>query len=246
LNLVGNLPPATSFVNTNTSLTPPNSIVLGYGYSLVNVTTLTSYILGTFRVPFSIEENTWYKIRTVLTGGQYLAVSISGTHVFNVSLGSYYVGGAVIPTRGSFGFGGWQDQSGTVRNVKVFDTANGTTIYSNPMEDSLSVIAEYGVHSNYAPICLDGPKRDRLAWLGDFYHTVSVIGASTTRYDLIKGTLSFFLSWQTPTGLLPYAIPISYSPSVAYTAFADTAGGALFGYEIWGVLLADYQILGLL
>ncbi|KAH9215467.1 glycoside hydrolase family 78 protein [Leptodontidium sp. 2 PMI_412] len=246
LNLVGSLPPATSFVNTNTSLTPANSVVLGYGYSLVNVTTLTSYILDTFQIPFSIEENTWYKIRTVLTGGQYLAVSISGTRVFNVSLGSYHTGSTAVPTRGSFGFGGWQDQSGTIRNVTVFDTTNGTIIYNNPMKDSRSVIAEYGVHSNYAPICLDGPKRDRLAWLGDFYHTVNVIGASTARHDLIKGTLSFFLSWQTPTGLLPYAIPISYSPSVAYSAFANGAGGQLFGYEIWGVLLADYQILGLL
>jgi hypothetical protein len=151
-----------------------------------------------------------------------------------------------MPTRGSFGFGGWQDQWGTIRNVTVTDTTNGTIIYYNPMTDSSSVIEEYGVHSNYAPICLDGPKRDRLAWLGDFYHTVRVIGASTARHDLIKGTLSYFLSWQTPAGLLPYAIPISYSPSVAYSAFANGAGGQLFGYEIWGVILADYQILGLL
>ncbi|KAH6671125.1 glycoside hydrolase family 78 protein [Halenospora varia] len=246
LNLIGSLPPATRFVNTNTSLTPPNSIVLGYGYSIVNVTTLTSYHLDTFETPFSIQENTWYKIRTVLTGSQYLAVSVSGTEVFNVSLASYYTGGGTIPTRGSFGFGGWQDQSGTIKNVTVFDTSNGTTIYSNSMTDSVSIIAEYGVHSNYAPICLDGPKRDRLAWLGDFYHTVRVIGASTTRYDFIRGTLSFFLGWQTPSGLLPYAIPISYSPSDAYSAFANGAGGQLFGYEVWGLILADYQILGLL
>ncbi|KAH8645996.1 glycoside hydrolase family 78 protein [Tricladium varicosporioides] len=246
LNLIGNLPPATRFVNTNTSLTPANSIVLGYGYSIVNVTTLTSYHLDTFEIPFSIQENAWYKIQTVLTGGQHLAVSISGTQVFNISLASYYIGGSTIPTRGSFGFGGWQDQSGTIRNVIVFDTNNGTIIYSNSMTDSVSVIAEYGVHSNYAPICLDGPKRDRLAWLGDFYHTVRVIGASTTRYDFIRGTLSFFLDWQTPSGLLPYAIPISYSPSEAYSAFANGAGGQLFGYEVWGLILADYQILGLL
>ncbi|OBT71078.1 hypothetical protein VF21_09863 [Pseudogymnoascus sp. 05NY08] len=153
--------------------------------------------------------------------------ALSGAQVFNVSLGSYYTGGAAIPTRGSFGFGGWQDQWGTVRNVTVTDTTNGTTIYHKPMTDSPTVIAEYGVHSNDAFICLDGPKRDRLAWLGDFYHTVRVIGASTARHDLIKGTLS-------------------YSPSVAYNAFANGAGGQLFGYEIWGVILADYQILGLL
>ncbi|KAJ4361236.1 hypothetical protein N0V95_002054 [Ascochyta clinopodiicola] len=116
LNLVGNLPANTTFVNTNTSLTPPNSVIIGYGYSFFNQTTLTSYVLDTFNVPFPIQEGTWYRIKTVLSKGEYIAVSIGGRQVFNVSTKSYFVGmspfpgvQASIPLRGSFGFGGWQD-----------------------------------------------------------------------------------------------------------------------------------------
>jgi hypothetical protein len=35
-----------------------NSILLAYGYSFVNQTTLPSYNLGTFDVPFTVKEST--------------------------------------------------------------------------------------------------------------------------------------------------------------------------------------------
>ncbi|RDW74895.1 hypothetical protein BP6252_06037 [Coleophoma cylindrospora] len=246
LNLVGELPPETRFVNTNTSLTPPNSILLGYGYSIVNQTTLNSYLLDTFQIPFPVQEKTWYRVTTVLTGGEYLAVSISGIQIFNATLSSFYIGGSAIPTRGSFGFGGWQDQSGTVKNVLVYDTLNSSTLYSNPMTDKAQVLAEYGVHQNYESVCLDGPKRDRLIWLGDLYHTSRIVGTSTSRLDLIKGTLNSLLSWQTPDGLFPYDAAMGYNSSLAYQAFTNGGGGARFGIEVYKVVLPDYQILGLL
>ncbi|KAH8588304.1 Six-hairpin glycosidase-like protein [Bisporella sp. PMI_857] len=248
LNLVGCLPNETTFVNTNTSLTPANSILLGYGYSFVNVTTLTSYYLDTFKTPLPIREKTWYKIKTVLSGGQHLAVSIDDTQVFNTSLKEYYVsypGYGLISTQGSFGFGGWQDQAGTIKNVVAYDSNNKTSLYSNSMTDASQVIAEYGVHENYASVCLDGPKRDRLVWLGDFYHTTRIIGASTSRFDIAKGTLNFLLDWQIPSGLLPYDPPIGYNSSVASAPFS-VGGGPLAGYEVASIILPDYQILGLL
>ena len=228
------------------SLTPPNSILLGYGYSIVNQTTLPSYLLDTFKVPFTVQEKAWYRIKTVLSRGAYIAVSISGTQIFNASLGSYYIGGSAIPTGGSFGFGGWQDQSGTVRNVSVYDTINNTRLYSNPLTNRSQVVAEYGVHGNYDSVCVDGPKRDRLVWLGDLYHTSRIVSASTSRYDLIKGTLAYVLSWQTPDGLLPYDAPMGYNSFLAYSAFALGGGGLLLGYDVYGIILPDYQILGLL
>ncbi|KAF2021682.1 glycoside hydrolase family 78 protein [Aaosphaeria arxii CBS 175.79] len=214
LNLVGNLPPETSFINTNTSLTPPNS--------------------------------TWHTIKTSLSNGQYIAVAIDETQIFNVSLKNYYVGGAAIPTNGSFGFGGLPDQSGYFRNVVVSDTVNKTVLYKNALTDPSKVIAEYGVHENYGSVCLDGPKRDRLIWLGDYYHTIRVIGASTSRYDLAKGTLELFLDWQSPSGLLPYNPYMSYDPSTAFDAFNRGGIGAVAGREVWSLILTDYQILGLL
>ncbi|RDW64620.1 hypothetical protein BP6252_10271 [Coleophoma cylindrospora] len=245
LNLVGNQPANTSFVNTNTSLTPPNSILLAYGYSFVNVTTLTSYMLDTFNVPQDIQENTWYTVKSVLSG-DYLAVSINNTQVFNVSLSSYYIGGTSIPTAGSFGFGGWQDQSGYIKDVSVYSTANGTALYQNSMTNSSVVLAEYGVHENFESICLDGAKRDRTVWLGDYYHTSRIIGASTSAYDIARGTLQFFLDWQLTDGVFPYDPPIGYDPSTASNAFATGGGGQLAGYEIYDIILPDYQILGMI
>lgn len=163
-----------------------------------------------------------------------------------MSLGGYYIGGSSIPTWGSFGFGGWQDQAGTFRNVVVYDSNNKTLLYSNSLTGAFQVIAEYGVHENYAPVCLDGGKRDRLLWLGDFYHTLRIIGASTSRFDIAKGAMNFLLDWQIPSGLLPYDAPIGYNSSVASTAFSVGGGGQLAGYEIAGIILPDYQILGLL
>ncbi len=225
---------------------------MSYGYSFVNVTTLTSWYLDTFDVPLTIEEKTWYRVKTVLDG-KHLAVFIKDTQVFNISLSSYYIGqsagsAGLIPSGGSFGFGGWQDQAGYIRNVVVSDTANGTELYNNPMTDDsdTGVAKEYGVFENLASLCLDGPKRDRLVWLGDFFHTSRIIAASTSRFDLAKGTLQYLLDWQTPTGLLPYDPPIGYDPLAASTAFAFGGGGLLQGVEVYGIILADYQILGLL
>ncbi|PMD47005.1 glycoside hydrolase family 78 protein [Hyaloscypha variabilis F] len=245
LNLVGDLPEDTTFVNTNKSLTPPNSVLFGFGYSLINVMTLTSYRLDNFQVPFSIKENTWYTFKTVLSGGAYLSVSINETLIFNISLANYFIGGSSIPTVGSFGFGGWQDQAATIRNVSVYDTANQTQLYRNSMTDPNIVLPEYGVHENYASVCMDGAKRDRLVWLGDLSHTTRVIAASTSRNDIIKSTLQYFLDWQTVDGFLPFAAPLGYDSSSASTAFAFGVGAAS-GVDLYGIVLADYQILGLL
>lgn len=227
------------------SLTPANSILLDYGYSFVNQTTLTSYHLDTFKIPFSVHEQTWYTLKTVLSSGQYLAVFVNGTKIFNTSLADYYIGGSSISTTGSFGFGGWQDQSSYVKNVVAYNTANRSILYTNSMTDANIVLPEYGVHENYASVCLDGAKRDRLVWLGDFYHTAKIVAASTSRFDLVKGTLQYFLDWQRPNGILPYDPPMGYDHSIADEAFSIDGGGALAGIELYGVSLPDYQILGL-
>lgn len=165
----------------------------------------------------------------------------------------YYVGNspylaepATIPFRGSFGFGGWQDQVGRFRNVVVYDRNNKSMLYQNPLVDGSQVTAEFGVHENYASVCLDGPKRDRLVWLGDFLHTVRIIGASTSRMDIARDTLQFLVDWQISSGLLPYAPPIGYNATVASDAFSIGGGGPLAGYEVASIILPDYQILGVI
>lgn len=245
LNLIGELPDNTTFVNTNTTLTPPNSLILSYGYSLVNVTTLPSYRLDVFNTPV-IKENTWYTVRTIIDTADNLAVYIDDVEIFNTSLSSYYVGGTPIQTAGTFGFGGWQDQIGYIKNVIVRDTFNQSLLYNNTMlTDTDLVLTEYGVHSNLQTTCLDGAKRDRLVWLGDFYHTSRIIPVTTSRNDHLKGTLNTFLDWQIEDGLLPFAPPIGYNASDAKKTFAF-GSGASADLEIYGVVLVDYQILGLI
>ncbi|KAJ0423195.1 hypothetical protein BJY00DRAFT_310324 [Aspergillus carlsbadensis] len=117
LNLAGNYPPETTFSNTNQTLFPPSTVSLSYGVSFVNQTTLSSYQLDRFPVPFEVQEGAWYRVSTKVRSG-YLSVSLNQAPVFNVSLASYTsITGSSIPSSGSFGFGAWQDQSAYVRNV---------------------------------------------------------------------------------------------------------------------------------
>ncbi|KAI1857197.1 uncharacterized protein JN550_013434 [Neoarthrinium moseri] len=232
LQLISDLPEGSTFANVNKTQTPANSVLLSYGYDFVNQTTLTSYYLDTFAVPFAVAEKTWHHVTTALSPGGRLSVSINGQVVVDISITDYWTPAPVSFT-GSFGFGAWQDQAAYVRNVSVSDTINGTVIYTNPMT-SVDVLAEYGTQTNLGSVCLDGPKRDRLVWLGDFYHTARIIGSSTSRFDLTKGTLEFFLRTQIANGEMNIAPPMGYDPSI-------TAPFTPFGS--YG--LSDYQLLGL-
>jgi hypothetical protein len=47
-------------------------------------------------------------------------------------------------------------------------------------ESTDDLLHEYGVHTNSESICLDGAKRDRMLWTGDFAHTVRSLGVVDT------------------------------------------------------------------
>lgn len=232
--LTGELPEATRFANTNTSLTPPNTVSLAFGVDFVNQTTLTTWILDVFEVPFAVKEDTWYHITASLSTSGYLAVSIDDTQIFNVSRTAYPL--ATGAFSGSFGFGAYQDQAAYFRNTSVYDTANGTLLYSNHLT-SEDVLTEYGTADLAESVCLDGPKRDRLVWLGDFYHTSRILAASTSRVDHSRGTLQFLLDSQIANGQLNISPNLGYD--VKAYAQAMAASATSFG-------LPDYQILGLL
>ncbi|KAH6646547.1 alpha-L-rhamnosidase [Truncatella angustata] len=233
LQLVSELPEDATFLNVNNSLTPANSILLSWGYDFVNQTTLTSYYLNTFTLRSAVAQGVWHSIKTVLSPDGRLSVTLNDEEVIDVSLSEYYTPSAISFT-GSFGFGAWQDQGAYIRNVEVTDSANGTTLYTNPMT-SADVLIEHGTQGNLGSVCLDGPKRDRLVWLGDFYHTARIIGASTSRHDLIKGTLDFFLETQIADGEVNICPAMGYDPSIT---LPFTIKGRSYG-------LSDYQMLGL-
>lgn len=54
--LTSELPKETRFVNTNTTLTRPNTIALAYSVDFVNQTTLTSWVLEVFELLFPVRE----------------------------------------------------------------------------------------------------------------------------------------------------------------------------------------------
>lgn len=239
-HLAGDYPSSSTYINVNRTLFPPSSIALAYGFSFVNQTTLTSYYLENFPAPFDIHEDAWHHISTTTSSG-YLAVSVNRTQIFNISLSQYYITSSLsptsisIPTTGSFGFGGWQDEAAYIRNVTA-TSQTGDIIYSNTMANESETLPEYGVHENYSPACLDGAKRDRLVWLGDFFHTSRIIGVSTSQSDFVKGTFSKILEFQLPSGQLPISPPMGYPTPYNPTIFSD---GPIY-------VLADYHILGLI
>lgn len=186
-------------------------------------------------MPFDVHEKEWYNITTILSDGDRISVQINGKKVFDVSLGDYYTGGSVSLS-GAIGFGAYQDQSAWVRNARLYDSANGTLLYRDNLRDE-GAPARYGNQANAATVCLDGPKRDRMVWLGDFYHTSRIIGASSSRFDWSRDTLSFLLDTQAPNGEVSYAGTMGYDPSTTIDAF--TEGGKYPALE-------DYQMLGFL
>ena len=183
-----------------------------------------------------MHEKEWHNITTILSDGDRISVHINGQQVFNVSLGDYYTGGSEVPLSGSYGFGAYQDHSAWVRNAKVYDSNNGTLLYKDSLRDH-SASAKYGNQANLATICLDGAKRDRLVWLGDFYHASRIIGASTSRFDWTRGTLSFLLDTQVQNGELSMSPSMGYDPSTTIDAFSE---------EGKYPALEDYQMLGFL
>ncbi|GMF12465.1 unnamed protein product [Phytophthora lilii] len=212
---------------------------------------MTSYILGQYNVPFSVKEHTWYpvEIRVNSTAGN-IVFSIDGQKVFDIVLTemgftdkqlSFY--GWASRGEGAIGFGGWQDQASFVRNVTVTSlTDSSEVLYSNPMTDESVVVPEFGGQTNTYGACLDGAKRDRYIWLGDFYHTTRIMGVANSKPEQIAGTWEFLLDFQASYGQLPGYVPISYqSPMPTPEVFLYDAGKPDAYYNF-----PDYVILGLI
>ena len=210
--LTSNYPSHNTFVNTNRTLLPPNTLIFGYPWSIVNQTTLTTGWDQYFDAGIDVLEDTWYTISTSITRNGY-NISINGRTVAFVPIdeaallaaGGYFGSGS--PFDGTFGFGPFQDQAALVTDVEVV-AANGTTIYENDMK-SESILAEYNIAPLDANVCLDGAKRDRLIWAGDFYHTGRVIASSTARFDYTLGTIERSFGWQLQAGPYKGFVPIS-------------------------------------
>ncbi|KAK5112254.1 hypothetical protein LTR62_004415 [Meristemomyces frigidus] len=190
--LTSDYPTDNTFVNTNRTLLPPNTLIFNFGWCAVN-------------------EEQWYNISTTLTASGY-NVTLDGKPIAFVPVAeaAYYAASQRLtsgsPTGGTFGFGPFQDEAAYVKDVLV-TAANGTTLYQNNMT-SEDVLIEYNVASLAKSVCMDGAKRDRLVWIGEFYHTTRIILASTRRIDYILGTIAFEFERQLSDGPFAGFVPI--------------------------------------
>lgn len=225
-------------LNTNRSLLTPNTLVFTYGTSLYAQETTVQGPIFHFPVNMTIHDNTWYNISTAMTADAYI-ISIDGQAAASVPIapiaelaagGSFFGSGS--PYVGAFGFGPYLDQAAYFKDVSV-KAQNGSTIY----EDSLTsedILGEYEQAPLDTSLCLDGGKRDRLVWIGDFYHTVDVVAASTAIWDHILGTIEFVYKTQLTEG--PSKGLVQISPFMGASPEYKTATGLYDG-------LTDYQDL---
>lgn len=209
--LTSKYPTGHTFVNTNRTLLPPNTLIFNPEWSLVNQTSLTVFENSYYPLNVSIDEDRWYHISTAIEEKGY-RVQLDGKDIVFVPLPSPSLAtmfSASDRYQGTWGFGGYQDHISYFKEVSV-TAKNGTDLYYNAMTAE-NTLAEYSVAPLEHSLCLDGAKRDRLVWIGDFYHTVRVVALSTARAEFILGTLDFVFGFQSQQGSYAGFVPISPS-----------------------------------
>jgi hypothetical protein len=235
-------------LNANSAAAPPNTLTAGYGFSIINFYLSSANPLH-YPNPFPIVENEWYRISTTITPTAY-NVSINGTQFASVPYTTFQpwvnqgFGGTNLITTGSWGFGPFMDQAAYVKDVEVIGQ-DGSTLYSNPLT-STDILAEYLVASNSKAVCLDGAKRDREIWIGDFAHTTKELAVSTGRYDFIESMIEFTFDGQFTTGPAAGLVPIQDSMGSApqYQSAYYPAQYGETDYQLFFLLtLGDYFAL---
>jgi hypothetical protein len=234
-----------ALLNTNRSLITPNTIIFTYGTSLYAQDSITNGPVYQYPINVTIEDDTWYNVSTAMTPETYV-VSIDDQVVLSIPIANFaelaaragYTGTG-SPYTGTFGFAPYQDQAAYFKDVVI--SQNGSFLYENPMT-SEDVLGEYAQLPLDTSLCLDGGKRDRLVWTGDFYHTVNVVAASTALWDHLLGTIDFVFKRQKAEapfkGLVPIS-PFMGSPP-EYGEVTGLYAGLLDYQDLFLAGIADY------
>ncbi|KAG8630089.1 hypothetical protein KVT40_001708 [Elsinoe batatas] len=230
----------TNLVNTNRTLLPANSLIYNYGWNIINQTTLAIPEPQVQSLNVSIEEGQWYNISASIEPTGYRVwlddqqIGFFSNQQAFAAVNPFF--GGATPYEGTWGFGPSLEQDAYFRDV-VITAANGSTLYENALtgEDTLK---EYSVTGNQNSVCMDGGKRDRLVWIGDFYHTARVVLATTVHADYFLGTIKqafdFVSSFPTTAGFAAMPSPLGADPEAK-----NALGPAQYA-------LTDYQDLFLI
>ena len=226
----------------------PNSIIAGYGFSIINQQLLPSAPAQNFDLPIALSDNEWYRITTSITSTGY-NISINGTHAAFVPSEPFrsYIHpgiGTSALTDGTFGFGPFLNQAAYYRDVEVI-AKDGSVIYTNSLTGD-DVYEEYGIAINPRAVCLDGSARDREIWIGDFVHTARMIAVSTGRYDYIESMIDFEFDWQLldgpGAGLVPMQAPMGVGKQYRAVLYPSQFGQTDYHF-FFLVTIGDYYTL---
>lgn len=188
-----------------TAVTPlaRNTLTVNFGFILINQQLLASSPVVNSSVSVPVHNDQWYHIKTAIDDTNY-TVSINGTVVATIAHSQFdswnnagWGSGSV--TQGSFGFGPWINQAAYFKNVRVTSTSSGKELYRNELT-STDILGEYRVSPNEYSVCLDGAKRDRVVWIGDYAHTSRIIASTTGRFDILKSMIDMQFTWQLGSG----------------------------------------------
>ncbi|QKX57645.1 uncharacterized protein TRUGW13939_04763 [Talaromyces rugulosus] len=236
------------YLSTNNTVIPTNSVIAGFGFSIVDFYLQSAPPLY-YANPIPISEDQWYRVSTTIGPSGY-NISVNGTQFAFVPYTTFQpylhsgFGSTNAITDGSWGFGPFMDQAAYFKDVEVV-AQNGTTLYTNPLT-STDVLSEYLVAPNAEAVCLDGPKRDREIWIGDFSHTAKELAVSTGRYDFIQSMIEFTFKRQLTSGSGAGLVPMQDSMGSA-AEFQSVYYPSQFGetdYHLFFLLtLGDYFAL---
>ena len=235
-----------ALLNTNRSLITPNTIIFTYGTSLYPQETITTGPVWQYPINITVKDDTWYTVSTAMTPDDYI-ISIDDHEVLSIPIANIAelaansgFSGTGSPFTGSFGFAPYQDQAAYYKDV-VVTSRNGSVLYENPMI-SEDILGEYAQLPLDTPLCLDGGKRDRLVWTGDFYHTVNVVASSTALWDHLLGTIKFMFRLQKKEAPFKDLLPISpfMGSPPEYGNVTGLFGGLLDYQDLFLAGVADF------
>lgn len=211
----------------------PNSLqqVIGTGPNSYTSLAATS-------LPFDLKPNTWHTVKTVVKG-TLVTTFVDSQQIASFNSTSFPAGTPSYAT-GTVGFREGGGEAAQFQNLQVSD-ANNATLYQNALNQS-SALADFTVPgSNALPLVLDGAKRDRAVWEGDFNIAGPTLYYSSDATDYMKDSLLLLGSYQHGSGFVEGdkdpAAPLNTTP------LGGDVGTYSASYSIYYVLnLADYYL----
>jgi len=167
---------------------------------------------GTYRLiarvalPFEVQLGTWYSVRTTVSGS-VVTTALDGQVVGSFTSADLPAGATPLPS-GSVGF---REYTGDGEAADFRDLVVGSATGVPLFESTLAVPADLDAFSvpgeNQASVVVDGAKRDRVVWEGDFLQTGPTIYYSYDNTSYLRNSLQLLGSYQLQSGFVRGDIP---------------------------------------